>query len=278
MAVTIGHASIDERGKASGGKAGDQTGKEVCTRPYYDRSWIGVYRPKNTTIANKIASTMEAICANNNIGYDQGQRTTLFEQAKKVNWNISKITTPCECDCSSAIAVCVNAAGLPISKDIYTGNQRNALMGTNQFLEYTDPKYLKSDSYLKRGDILLAKGHTVVVLSNGVAAGKNPTPKPVLDKTDANESKSVTAANSAKSFDKTLSGTYKVVTESDPLTMRSGAGKNFPKMVAIPKGTSVTNYGYYTTADGVKWMYVVATVGNIKYTGFCSGKYLKKTK
>ena len=29
MSVTIGHASIDERGKANSGAAGDQTKKEV---------------------------------------------------------------------------------------------------------------------------------------------------------------------------------------------------------------------------------------------------------
>ena len=30
MSVTIGHASIDENGKAYNGAAGDQTAKEVC--------------------------------------------------------------------------------------------------------------------------------------------------------------------------------------------------------------------------------------------------------
>ena len=34
MAVKIGHASIDENGKAAGGKAGDQTGREVCVRDW----------------------------------------------------------------------------------------------------------------------------------------------------------------------------------------------------------------------------------------------------
>lgn len=35
----IAHASIDENGRASGGKAGDQTGKETCVRSYYDKPW-----------------------------------------------------------------------------------------------------------------------------------------------------------------------------------------------------------------------------------------------
>ena len=39
MAVRIGHASIDENGNASGGRAGDQTGKELCTRDWYTKGW-----------------------------------------------------------------------------------------------------------------------------------------------------------------------------------------------------------------------------------------------
>ena len=35
MAVKVGSARIDENGKAHGGKAGDQTGKEVSTQNWY---------------------------------------------------------------------------------------------------------------------------------------------------------------------------------------------------------------------------------------------------
>ena len=35
----IVHASIDERGTTKGRKAGDQTGKEICIRSYYDKPW-----------------------------------------------------------------------------------------------------------------------------------------------------------------------------------------------------------------------------------------------
>ena len=34
--VYIGGASIDERGKASGGQAGNQTGRELRKQAYYD--------------------------------------------------------------------------------------------------------------------------------------------------------------------------------------------------------------------------------------------------
>lgn len=42
----IVHASINERGVATGGKTGDQTGKEICTRSYYvySKGWDRVLR------------------------------------------------------------------------------------------------------------------------------------------------------------------------------------------------------------------------------------------
>lgn len=40
----IVHASINENGKTKGGKTGDQTGKEICTRKYYNKPWGCVLR------------------------------------------------------------------------------------------------------------------------------------------------------------------------------------------------------------------------------------------
>ena len=177
MSVTIGHASLDERSKISGGTAGDQTKKEVCTRSWYNKPWTTVIRPTSSAVAEKIAVAMEQACANDKIGYDQQQRTTLYTQAKAVNWDLSKITTTCECDCSSLVAVCVNAAGIAVSKDIYTGNEKAALMATGKFTTYTSSEYISGTEYLKRGDILLSSGHTAVVLSDGSKATGSTTNK-----------------------------------------------------------------------------------------------------
>lgn len=273
MAVTIGHASIDENGRGRNGAAGDQTGREVCTRPYYVKPWIAVYRPKSSIIADRMAHAMEQACANDNIGYDMNQRTTLFALAQAANWNLSKVKTKCETDCSALVAVCANAAGLPISKDMYTGNERACLMGTGQFTEYTDSSHIASDMYLKRGDVLLAPSHTAIVLTNGsgVAGGVTPTTFPT-------SKKKVTAENSATEFKESLAGTYKVTTKTDPLSLRTGAGEKFAKLASLPKGTKVKNYGYFSNAGGVKWLYVQATVNGVQYTGFCSKTYLTKVK
>ena len=69
MAVKIGSARIDENGHAKGGRAGDQTGKEVSTQSWYlhKKGWR-VFRAKNPGIAEKIAQDMQWACNNKNIG------------------------------------------------------------------------------------------------------------------------------------------------------------------------------------------------------------------
>ena len=173
--MSIGHASIDENRKTKGGKAGDQTGKEVCTTSWYKKSWSYVLRAKNKDIAEKMAIACEKGCANNHIGYDQNQRNTLRTQAKLCGMDLSRIVTDCECDCSSFMSVCAECAGVPIP---YNGNNapttstmKTAFLNTGYFDLYTDEKYLTSDKYLKRGDIIVAIGsHTVMVLSDGELA------------------------------------------------------------------------------------------------------------
>ena len=172
--VMLGYASKDERGSYSGGQAGDQTGKEVYINGWYDQSWTSVLRPKSAVLAEKIARQCENACKNNKIGYSQSDRNSILTQAKKCGYDLSKITTPCNCDCSSFVsAVCV-CCGLPESVFFAGGNGRvtsnmsEACLSTGQFTELTDMKYRNQKNYLKRGDILLNRNaHVVIVLSNG---------------------------------------------------------------------------------------------------------------
>lgn len=174
MAVRIGHASIDENRSAKGGAAGDQTGKEVCIRSWYNGGWDFVARPRDPAVAEKMAQACEAACNNECFGYDQNQRNTANTEAKKVDYDLSKITTPCEVDCSSFMALCVRVA---LGKDFYTGNApttrtlETVLKNTGAFDILKDSKYLTSDKYLKRADIPCKAGsHTVMVLDNGANA------------------------------------------------------------------------------------------------------------
>ena len=176
MAVKIGHAVHNEYGEAFGGKPGDQTGKEVLIADWYQTSkkWHTVLRPKDSVKAAQIAAAAEVGCKNENIGYNQGDRTSLYTAAKAVGFDLAKVKTKCNTDCSAFVAVCSNAAGITVSKDIYTGNMVSALMATGAYTKLTESKYLTSSDYLQTGDILVKDGHTAIVLGNGAKVPKQP--------------------------------------------------------------------------------------------------------
>ena len=130
-----------------------------------------------------------------------------------------------------------------------------------------------------------ASSHTVCGLDNGSKASQTLSAAGISGGSSGNAGTSSSGGTSsstagkkvesAKSFDKSLAGTYKT---KGSLYLRAGAGKNKPDLVIIPDNTTVRNYGYYTLVDGVKWLYVQAVVKGVTYTGFCSSNtnYLKK--
>ncbi len=180
MAVKVGSARIDENGKAHGGQAGDQTGKEVSTQSWYASSKVWVLlRAKSVEAREKIARCMQAACDNKHIGYDQYQRDTLYNEARQFGFDVSKVTKNVETDCSALVRVCVNYAGIPVGS-FRTTNQAKVLMATGAFEKYTDDAHCKQSHNLLRGDILVTsvQGHTVVVLSDGINAAKERAAHP----------------------------------------------------------------------------------------------------
>lgn len=185
MSVKVGHASIDERGKATGGKAGDQNGKEVCTRYWYRHSkgWVTL-RCLIAGMAEWIAYAMEVICADNDVGYDQSENQTLWKLLKENGFDIHNISKDVETDCARLVRVCVqyaaNKVGLNVTiPDFYTATLASVLVSTGLFEKLTDDKYNTQDAYLERGMIQVTKtkGHTWIILSNGskVSANKPTT-------------------------------------------------------------------------------------------------------
>lgn len=185
MAIKIGHASKDERNKSNSGKAGDQTKAEVCTRTWYSSGWNVVLRPKNSTLAEKSAIACEKGCANNNIGYDQYERNSLYKYAKEVGFDLAKITSKCECDCSSLMHVCAIAGGANLtygSNGYVTFNMVDAFVKSGDYEKLTASKYLTSDKHLKRGDILVREsGHTAMALENGSSVGTQTSAYSLVD-------------------------------------------------------------------------------------------------
>lgn len=178
MAVKIGSARIDENGRAMGGKPGDQTGRELSTQNWYlhSKGWR-VLRAKSPVVAAKIAQAMRAACANPRIGYDQGDRGTLYTAAKAVGFDPAKVTTPCETDCSALVRVCCAFAGVTLP-NFRTPTEAAVLLESGAFTEMTGSKYAEHPDYLRTGDILVTKkqGHTVVVLTDGAKAAQDVAP------------------------------------------------------------------------------------------------------
>lgn len=171
--MKIGHASISEKGTVNG-VAGDSTGKEVCIRDFYvyKGGWDAVLIPVTDQIAEQSALACEKGCANSKIGYSQNTRNTAHKEAAYVGYQLDKINVPCNTDCSAFMTLCAIAGGV---KELeYTGNAPTTstmiekFVATGKYKVSTDKKFLSSPDYLKRGYILVKKGHhTVMCLEDG---------------------------------------------------------------------------------------------------------------
>lgn len=252
MAVRIAHASIDERGKASGGQAGDQTGKEVCIRTWYNANWNVLLRPKDRNVANKMVTFATAVCNGNMVGYDQGQRNSLRDVARAAGWDGAKLATKCETDCSAFLSVAAEAAGINmdaaytnLGNGVYnapvTWTMRKTFVATGAFVALTEAKYLTTSDYLMPGDVLVREsGHTAMAIDYGAKAA----------------------------YDSEMEATsYEVTTKSDPLNVRDTPGGSV--IGAFPRGEVIIA----SRASG-DWLY--CTNGTL--TGWCSSAYLTKVE
>lgn len=168
--VKIGHASIDERGKISGGVAGDQNGKEVCIRDWWSKPWTHVIRFKTPLMRVKVADCMIKACNNRALGYDQSQRNTLLNACRNFGYDPSKVTIPCETDCSALVTLCCLYAGIQEKSLVVNGNSattsvlRKRLQATGAVDVFTGKEYTTRSDKLMRGDILLSEGHHVAIV------------------------------------------------------------------------------------------------------------------
>ena len=165
----IANTGHDERGKYRGGAAGDQGG-EYTLRSWYSRPWTVVLRYPDTAVGLEIAKLSIEAALNDDIGYDQGSRTTYWQALVKAGYDPGDIRTCCETDCTAATTANVKAAGhllgiaaledIPI--DTYSGNMRARFVKAG-FRASTDKKYLDSPDDLLPGDVLLCEGHHAAV-------------------------------------------------------------------------------------------------------------------
>ena len=192
MAKYIAHSSIDENGKIAGGKAGDQTGKEICIRTWYDKPFTQVLRIENKEVREQFANNMIDCANNDNVGYDQGGRNTILTEAEKVNFDFTKISNKCESDCSSVVTASVLGAIYKVfgkeeykkAKSILVQDGNCATTSTLKsrlksltiikVTVYTNSAYTRGISNAVYGDIYNKPGsHVVAYVDNGEKRVKN---------------------------------------------------------------------------------------------------------
>lgn len=172
--VTIAHASLSED-KTINGKRGDQTGKEVCLREWWNKPWNVVIRFIDPDMQDKVAEAMEKACANDHIGYSQNDRNSLLNAVRKYGYDPECATSDVNTDCSALVTVACIYAGIAECALVKGGNcattrtLKSLLKATGEVMLYTTSEYLNKTDKLKRGDILLKEGSHVVVVVSGEA-------------------------------------------------------------------------------------------------------------
>ena len=157
-------ASIGENGKATGGKKGDQTKKEVKVAPYYNFGQTWVIRFRNTKRGKKAGKAAKLLAQNDNVGYAQDDRVSLYNECERINWDIDRINEirKCNCDCSLLIVCAINFA---------YGKRKLLSSNTTYSLPFICIKYktnfkrvdkvLKTKKF-KKGDMVGKSGHVII--------------------------------------------------------------------------------------------------------------------
>ena len=305
--IYLVHATKNEVGLISGGEYGDQTGLEVVKQEFFEYEWEYIFRPVDKVMADRLAAKAEIIAANENIGYGQAERYTMYLEAKKLGWDFAAIEEPCATDCSQMIATLCISEGLNVSPYMYTGNEKGALSACGAF---TMIKYTPGKTELKKADILLTtkRGHTAIITSTnepsyipkwvGEAYGVQFVP--VYKKADENSGRAEWGTLGAGNlFDVCdadgdfyfirIAGQYFgyirriFVLRKTPdypglvrsaVNVRQNAGSQYKKLGTLEKDTSVEICDTKKAANGSDWFYITYKDG----WGFVSAKYVRGFK
>jgi len=176
MAAKIGHAVANELSTATGGKPGNQNGKELRFQSYYAhaKGW-NLIRAKDPKVAAMLAKAVTDAVNNPNIGYCQTTRSGLQNELAKIGYSsISEVKVPCNTDCSALVRACCWVAGVR-APAFNTDNELKMLLATSAFDHIKEPW---SEKDLRAGDILVTKtkGHTaIVVFSESTGTPTTPT-------------------------------------------------------------------------------------------------------
>lgn len=300
MSVLIGHASISETGGVNGAK-GDSTGKEVYTRTWYSKPWDFMAIHPDATVREKHAKAVEQACANDNIGYGQSDRNTLYTLAKAVSFNLSKVGK-CNCDCSSlqnVAAVASGAPGVTYGSNGWTTYTMKAALLAAGYKIITDSVYLKSEAYCVRGAIYVnISSHTVCGLTNGSKASQTLAKAGISGTVNGSAggdvSYTVVSGDTLTAIASRYGTTYKVLAEyngiTDPNKITVGHIIKIPSSAAGVSGKPTYTVGqtyalqvdHLTVRTGAGTNYTAKTYSqlttNAKQNAYSDGTLKKGTK
>ncbi len=253
--------------------------------------WNAVFRPKDSKLAEKLASVIESGCSNSYIQYSDNVQFSFVDMAKKVNLKLNSIEQDVNINQSEFLLLIIEISDISSTDSISFVNAKNILIGSGLFYNFTSDDYLTKKEYLKRGDILFNNNTCAIVLSNGKFSNKIVvTKKPVepsvknmivdnfaapaaKDKVETKvEVENVVASQTPELKDNSLAGVYITKTATELKDNISSKG-NF---VILPKGIKVHNYGFYSEDKDNKWLFVRVSYKNVNYSGFCNINNLVK--
>ncbi len=220
---------------------------ELNIIPFYG-GWEYVFREKDSEKAEKIAWIMEGAVENgDHFGYGQASlasdggkypRTTGFDAIfEEPSHDPREVKVLCNTDCSAGSGFSAYFAGVKDMRlrDMWSGNAREILMSTGEFVELTDPLLLELGTGLRRGDILLKTDHMAIAIDDD-------------DHLD----------------------TFAVKIEGCAMSrIRTGPGKDYDTIAEVEAGTVLNATGSSTDETGKVW-YKVMWEEKIGYT---SSKY-----
>lgn len=173
MSKMCAWASMSEAGTTEG-TPGDQTGSEVKRGEWYQFGQDEVFRWKNDALGRMAAALAGGIANNDHVGYGQSDRLTFFYAWRAVGYDISRVTSDVNVDCSAFICAIVNACGIPCDPSGTTYNMASVLGATGQFDRYTGSSWTDSDTLLRAGDIVCNSQRHVIMVTDDVEPAIGP--------------------------------------------------------------------------------------------------------
>lgn len=171
----IANCAINELGGVTGGRKGDQTGREYHVTGWYAFGQGVVMRHPSAKVRSLMAELAREAAENDAIGYGWEDRESFWRALPGAGYRPARITARCETDCSASTAAIAKAAGhllgdarlMSILPDTFTGNLRQRF-GAAGFTPLTGSRYVAAPDWLLAGDVILNEGrHVTIAVTDG---------------------------------------------------------------------------------------------------------------